>query len=813
MPDGPIQVVLRPESFREDRARQNGGGARKDFYRDQDHEFSLHRDEIARVIRVLISKSAHSRRVNVTVLMRPDALAKSHRPFQSLFRQTRASHVGTDDYGELIFAVTPANLRKILQLVESAETDVAWRVDTLGVQRYAPSPMRTEVGAIQNIREWSPADARGFTLDEAEEWLSENPSTRAEVELFDIPAHGSLRDEAIEGIRQLATRTPTFSSLFELSGAARAVLGAQPALERPRPQGVAAVRSRAIDSSAFREELARLEASALVKRVALGDAPAAVSDDTEPVIGQHQGSPRRDGAARPVIGVIDGGIDWQDPGTAGWIVGHNDYIAPEHRSVRRVVHGTSIASLIAIGADLNPSLLDVAEDCRVYDLGLFPAEEYVADYYPTPLEDFIDVLRESVQRAKSEQGVRVFNLSYNFRRAPGSSFFSPIARELDQIANDLDVIFVISVGNLPETEIREEWPSAEGDVVAMIARSRARDGLGVPAESIANVSVGATNPPGMATGIEGAPTRYTRRASPVPSALKPDFAAPGGGVRVNRGDSSGLRALNSVGNIIEVEGTSFASPLVARYLASLDEAITGDVPREVLLGLATHHAQLPPVLRRSETIADLATSFVGRGLLPSVSETLDGAAHRMTIVLSDIIQPRKRVMFPFRWPDSLTSTDGKCRGTIKLTLVSQPKLNHAHGSEAVRINLDGSLKQLDPRSGSFGSQVRPSHEFFSGYTYANERTLMTELGKWFPIKSFERTMRGVGRSSDWLLEIGYLTRASELLPEQGVRFAAILTIEDPAGEAPVHDEMRASLTTIGVALNDLRAWTNVGVRT
>ncbi len=90
--------------------------------------------------------------------------------------------------------------------------------------------------------------------------------------------------------------------------------------------------------------------------------------------------------------------------------------------------------------------------------------------------------------------------------------------------------------------------------------------------------------------------------------------------------------------------------------------------------------------------------------------------------------------------------------------------------------------------------------------------MMTELGKWFPVKSFERTMRGVGKSSDWLLEIGYLTRAAEALPERGVRFGAILTIEDPAGEAPVYDEMRASLTTIGISLNDLRNWTTVGVR-
>jgi hypothetical protein len=664
-----------------------------------------------------------------------------------------------------------------------------------------------------SLRQWAPAEARGFTLDEAEAWLSTHPSSRAAVELFDLPARGPLLEDAIDGIQRLSSDSPVFHELFEIADPVGAARNARLALGRSRPEEVRPVRFRNVDSQAFREELSRLESSSLVKRVGLEDAAADDPDEEEPVVARHGGFVGRDGSARPVVGVIDGGIDWQDPNSADWIVGRTNYVALEHRSVRREVHGTSIASLIAIGADLNPSILNPAEDCRVYDLDLFPSPEFWPDYYPSPLEDFVEVLRESVERAKNESGARVFNLSYNFVRPPGASSFSPIAQALDEIAMELDVIFVISAGNLPPEDIREEWPSVEGDVVAMIARSRAADGLGAPAESIANVSVGATNPPGMALAIEGAPTRYTRRSSAVPSTSKPDFAAPGGGVRANHGDTSGLQALNSVGNIIEVEGTSFAAPLVARHLASLDAAIAGDVPREVLIGLATHHAQMKPELARSTTVAGLLPSFSGRGILPAVSETLDGASHRMTIVLSDVIQPGKRVMFRFQWPSSLTDSDGKCRGRIKLTLVAQPTLNHAHGDEAVRVNLDGALKQLDPRTGRFASQVRPTHEFFSGFTYANERSLMTELGKWFPVKSFERTMRGVGKSSDWLLEIGYLIRAAEGLPQRGVRFGAVLTVEDPEGAAPVYDEMRASLTTIGVSLNDLRSWITVGVRT
>lgn len=63
----------------------------------------------------------------------------------------------------------------------------------------------------------------------------------------------------------------------------------------------------------------------------------------------------------------------------------------------------------------------------------------------------------------------------------------------------------------------------------MLARHAVPDGLLSPAESLVNISVGATNPPGLARGVEGVPTRYTRRSEHTLSAVKPDFAAPGGG--------------------------------------------------------------------------------------------------------------------------------------------------------------------------------------------------------------------------------------------------------------------------------------------
>ena len=669
------------------------------------------------------------------------------------------------------------------------------------------------MSAIESVRQWIPAEERGFSLDEAEAWVGADGSTKLQVEVFDLPPVGPLREAAIEEVHALKQLAKAHDPWFTLSGKAVEGASSSSALEQVRAEKAARTDSpEPVDSAAIRIPLAVFEASAAVKRARLEDRVES-NDDISPA---SDGVPQQIDAtslveSRPVVGIIDGGIVGPFTNSSQWVAGRSNLLAAEHRGLGQVDHGTRIASLVALGSVLNADVLSADEDCRIYDLDLFPANEYRDDYYSS-LEDFLEEVRASVSRAKETSGVRVFNLSYNMRRAPGGSPYSLAAQGLDRIAIELDIIFVISAGNLSSAEERVEWPPRAADALAMIARSTVDDGLGAPAESITNVSVGAVNPPGMALGIPGAPTRYTRRGTQVPSARKPDFAAPGGGTPGSGADTSGLTAINSFGKFVEVKGTSFASPIVARYLATLDARIVGEVPRDLLIALATHHAQVPDALRARE-IAEIAPSFVGHGVLPSVADTLDGAPHRITVVLSDTIHPGRRVEFPFRWPDSLTTADGKCRGLVRLTLATQPVLDPAHGWEMVRINLDGAIKQSDA-NGRFQGKVVPTHQFFSGYRYATERTLASVLGKWYPVKTYERRIpNGIGESADWRLDIDYLTRAAESVSEEGVRFAAVLTIEDPAGEAPVFDEMRASLTTIGVSLSDLRTAVNIGVTT
>lgn len=743
--------------------------------------------------------------------MRPDALAKSHRPFRSLFTPRRASHVGTGDYGELIFALSPVSLAEVLGQVQRAETEVMWRTNARGASVYSPSPARSESSAIEHIREWSPSDARGYSLDDAVAWLAQDSAGKLVVDLLELPREGEIRESSAREVVRLATivrSTPGLVQLDSESSTTRALLQTYPQSElASQPSGGHAARTENL----IRESIRLFETSDVVKRVRLQDVIEAndgtVNSSSEDA---HFPAPPSSGSpGRAVVGVIDGGVAGPFANSSHYVVGRTGLVAAEHRGLDQVNHGTRIASLVGLGSTLNPALLQPGEDCSVYDLDLFPGRAY-RDLYYASLDDFLDEVRASVDRAKSETGARVFNLSYNLRRAPGGSPYSLAAEGLDQIAVDLDVLFVISAGNLSAIEEREEWPPRAEDALAMLARVQVDDGMRPPAESITNVTVASVNPAGMLLGVEGAPTRYSRRGTMVPSAQKPDFAAVGGGTPSTGKETSGLRAVDSFGKLGDVQGTSFAAPLVSRYLATLDATIASEVSRELLIALAAHSAAIPTPLDDRQ-LRSIASSFVGRGVLPSVEKTLDGAPHRISIVLSDTILPGRCVEFPFTWPPSLVTSEGACRGNVRLTLATQPAIANVHGWERVRVNLDGAIKQANA-NGTFNSKAEATHQFFSGFTYANERSLATELGKWFPLKSYGRSIqRGIGESADWRLDVNYLTRAGEAIPTQGIAFAAVLTIEDPDGEAPVFDEMRASLTSIGVSLSDLRTAVRVGV--
>ncbi|WP_456284143.1 S8 family peptidase [Microbacterium sp. JZ101] len=842
MPNEPVQVVTNPQRLRTPREKNRPGKAGDDFFAGDDAGFALHRDFLAASLRDVIAtvRSDAWQRNNgdaahIKVTMRPQAIAKSHRPQRAVFRAKVAPHVATARIGEPIYAVTSAALQQIADLVATAPTEVETKIDNVS-ERVKPNPtrLRCELSAIATIELWGPADKRSFSITDGAEWLSRAGAGGQYIVNF-FPLADSTAAPNLVAAEQVAARAlHTRLSQLGVVARARAALGRGSGrvvtvglleegnksvlqlglLTQPVGSDVGSAVLRAVSLDRHEAVLRALEESTLVRDITL---PPLVQSDKATTLPTNEllGTGLPDRGFEPVarVGVIDGGVS---KSADAWVTDRWEQLSPEDRDE---AHGTFISGLLVACGDFNPGFLSsVSSGCEVVDIDVLPADpagtnQAFARYYPNGVIDFMDEVESAVSEYRSRLGVRVFNFSLNFVGPGDGTRYGYAARRLDQIARDHDVIFVVSAGNLAPAEQRPEWP---GDTAAAVA-TLVGDSAGLinePAESLFNVSVSALNPPGLAGQVPYALARYSRRGPGLRGATKPDFAHVGGSGTPDPRRGHGLTSIGVGGEQATGAGTSYAAPLVARMLADLDQAIDGDAPREVLLALLVHYAHMPAIMRHSNVLP-LARDLAGYGLPSSAAATLQRPDNEIVIVVHSTVLSGQQHTLDFNWPAALVDPSGKCRGYARLTLVARPVLAYEHGDERVRVNIDAKLmqQQEDDSNGTprFKNALKTINRPATVKAPRSERELLQEASKWQVVKSFETPrMRGRGVRSDWRFLVEYLTRAEEQFPDAGVEFAAVLTIADDQGDAPVFQQMRQHLGDLGVRTGDIR--TNIRTR-
>lgn len=818
----PIQIILNPENYEEARDAV-GGGRKKDFFASRDREFQEHRARLVAQIRTIANSLRDNPQTDlgyVKVILRRSAWAKSHRPLNMLFRPDRTPIVGGADLGVMLVEVQPRVLLQIVSEIERAEDNTRFLfAHDLGKDIPNPSMLRSETGAIDRIEIYGESDRRDFALEEATEWLS-RPITGGsyEVQLFAAPPPRSDWDTLDDSHRRLFQSF--VSGLMELGEG----LMVQRLPGRNRSQPLLSVRlSRStappnlrlgpysrerhrelepFDPSQERHQraLAFLGNHPLVRKVSL--AGIVVQTPT------YQARVRPNGVAIPVrdttrtypkIGIIDGGIG---PALSGWTIDRWNLLADRHKEL---THGSFIGGLAILGRAFNGTqCCPEVDGAELVDLAVLSSEvsNTFAMYYPQGLPQLFDEIETAIGDVRSQHGVRIFNMSLNIQQLTALDQYSPHAARLDRIAEDNDAIIFVSAGNLDLQNFRREWPVDTTDALATIAAS-INDGLLAPAESVRNVTVAAVNPPGHPVSIPFAPCRFSRRGPGLRTGVKPDLAQVGGSGSPRQPLEHGLFSITPDGAVISECGTSYATPLVAKTAAALDHAIEGNVSRETLIGLLVHNAQMPNPLQ-ARALAPVARHLVGFGIPPPAADILETDDHEITLVFASRIRRNQQVIFRFPWPASLVTPEGKCRGAVRLTLVSSPPLDPRYGSELVRINIEAALQQ-EQVDGRWKGRLDPLYRLGRNEIPTIEAELVEYGLKWSPVKVFtKRMLRGVGVSSNWRLAIRYLTRAREEMPDDGVPFTAILTISDLEKMQPVFNDLHQTLQALGVQIADIR---------
>lgn len=821
MTNEPVQLILNPAQTRRDRTPPTLNGNGTDFFEGNDAGFSEHRDRLAATLTSLVDELESGSAFtefgglgHLKVTVRERGIAKSHRPQRALFRPKRAPHVATDHIGEPIFAVTPQSLREIIAQVRRAETDVPLKLNNkTGELVPNPSRRRCEVGAIAKVTLWSPVDKRAFSAKDGAAWLAQSGTGGAYlIETFATPtaawngqltsAHHQSREQLARALTTLAVeQTPVkrdalTAGMRVMEADVVKLAAAEPVVTRAG----AVLGTVSADAGAHEAALNRIAANPLVRQITLP--PIIVSADVS-----HGTEVREiptglfdqvdsDGFGK--VGVIDGGIG--GPANS-WVVERWGQLADHDQDVS---HGTFISGLLYAAGTFNPYLSQIPLGCRIYDIDVLPKDAGVTSrlfdtYYPDGIPAFMDEVEDAVETYRDEHGVRVFNFSMNIL-SPTRAAYGYTSRRLDEIARRHDVIFVVSAGNLTIADRRPEWHLDPARALADLTGDTVGF-LGEPGQSIYNASVSALNPPGLEYQQPYALARYSRRGPGVRGATKPDFAHVGGSGTETEDKGTNLWSVTESGTLMSSAGTSYAAPLVARQIADLDAAVDGNLSRETLLALTVHHARQPEIMRH-KTIAPAAKDLIGFGVPATAQEMLEGDDSQITIVLHSVLRPGEDAKFEFTWPESLV-TGNKCRGYARLTLVTQPTISYEHGDERIRINVDPSLRQMQ-KDGGFRNQLDP----VLGKTlppHPTERELLKEAMKWQVVRSYEfRAPKGRGPSTTWQFVVEYLTRADEDFPDNGVPFAAVLTIGDLEGEAPVFQEMRQALASIGLRTADIR---------
>nr|WP_276533785.1 S8 family peptidase [Stenotrophomonas acidaminiphila] len=704
-------VILVEHPARELRQKPAGGSERKHFVDD----VSAHRKEISQQW----GKSANEalaraergglNRAVLKVKLHKGALAKSHRPHYLLEQAGRGKVIGGTKIGTLLVSVSRHS-------AAATANSITENITKNGV---------ADVTTIEKIEAYTSDDVATIPLSD--------PSYRngALARLFRF-GDQNADAEAREAVRQWAERKK--AELKEVS------------------PGTFSVKPKRANDLEGLVELGAIR-ELVPNHVILEPQHAANVDSARfqipaPVEGQHYS----------LVGLLDSGC-YPVKALKPWLASQSNPIALEDTPPSSdFTHGTFIGGLLASARQLNGAQSELPlEPVRIVDVRVFSKAEQ------TKGDDLIarigDALREHPQ-------VKVWNLSIGVPSPHQSPEFSWLARELDVLASQRNVLFVVSAGNDIEPTPLRPWPAGDHGIAG-------RDIICSPADTVLGLTVGSIAHSTEQGGVKrGEPAPYSRRG-PGPAAIpKPEVVHFGGNCTLGNQIQGGLTSLATNGMTMEWHGTSFAAPMVASVAAQLWDTLetANRSPTPALVkGMVVHSAAVHSPQRPADEL-----HYFGFGQPIGLPESLLCTDEMFTTIHTVYIPQGQEVHHKFPMPQCLL-VNGKFRGEVIITVCYPPILNPDGGAEYCRSNVNVSMgpvlmgkdQKLHFKGSVPADPKKPSD--------ALEESLIAHGMKWSPLKVYRRRFQGI-EGTDWELRFDVLYRAGEPVPPEPQQAHAIVTV-------------------------------------
>lgn len=406
-------------------------------------------------------------------------------------------------------------------------------------------------------------------------------------------------------------------------------------------------------------------------------------------------------ATAPAICVVDSGILEGHPLLEPAIVGAMSRSFPPTLGspvpsppVTAAGHGTQVAGVALYG--------DVAgcAHAKAFSPKLRIINARMLDDDNALHPDRMPFLRDVVEHVKDE--CRVLNLSFGLD--PHGGFMSVHAAELDALAREFSVLFVVSSGNVPATlvgkAVTKPYPNfmleAQWNVLS-------------PAEALNVLTVGGITPDSDPHPEKKSRSPVAPKRAPSPfscagglkGVLKPELVEVAGNMAFDEDlkrlidNDPGLRVVTtspqfSSGNLVGfVHGTSFAAPKVAHMAATL-LARYPDAGANLVRALLVQSAERP---EGSETWdKPMAMRLCGFGV-PKLDRAMYCRPQRVTLYYEGEIVPDEVKIFDVPVPQEFSKTKG--RKAITVTVAYDPPVSVVHRDRPAGTRLTWGLARGD----------------------------------------------------------------------------------------------------------------------
>jgi hypothetical protein len=481
----------------------------------------------------------------------------------------------------------------------------------------------------------------------------------------------------------------------------------------------------------------------------------------------------------PSVGVFDGGVHELSPASKFFPATHVD-LTIEPADPGDMDHGTGVAGAVMYGLT-SPGTTADPPPCPVENYRVFPAPNVPDDLFGYWVLD-------EIKQAVIDHRHDIVNLSLGLELAvEDSTEPNRWTSELDQLAWERDVLFVVAAGN-------------DGEQDRTLGLHRVQ----VPADMVNGVTVGACDvaPPNVpwnrAPYSSMGPGRHGNRTQPA-------------GVQFGGTAAKPFPVLRADGTYLDAAGTSFAAPLVTHALADLASRLPVATP-SVLRAFAVHFTE------RHRTHRKLIDE-VGHGrFLLNFAPALDSGPSEITVLFVDEIERGELLGYQLPVPPATTIPLA-----VTITLAYISPVEPSQPTEYTRASIELAfrphhlLHRFNPPKGTGLKSVVLDYTTADAFALLGDgwdmsqqpvtKTLgapsgsgegaLRDAGKWETVRH-HRLRLAAGETEQPRIELSYLSRRGGLLDgsPSTVPFALLVTITDTSGGIDLHDRVAAQFPTL-----------------